>query len=442
MSKGKSASRHSDSHHSGSHHSDSRIALSSVLSLALVLVAACGGPDAGGGADATVFEGARLIVGDGSAAIEDAVFIVENDRFTQVGSRVDVQIPGGATRVDLSGKTVMPSLVNAHVHLASEREGRIEQLQHMAYYGAGAVLSLGLDTGDLPFEMRNEMVPDGARSQSAGRGITAPEQGRTEVPHWVTSEEEARAAIQELAADRVDFVKIWVDDRGGQFERLSPSFYGAVIDEAHANGLRVTAHIFRLEDAKGLLRAGIDAFAHGIRDMDIDDELVALWKERPDVVLVPNLPGPGVALDLSWLSGTVPAEQLAGMQAAQRDRPAAQESFGIQARNLNRLNREGITIAFGTDGSSPWAVHQEMEDMVRAGMSPADVIAAATGTSADLMEMDDTGAIVVGKSADFIVLDANPLDDITNTRRIDAVYLRGSAIDREGLGARFRGVSQ
>ena len=414
---------------------------SSLLSLVLVLFTACGGPDASGGENAIVFEGARLIIGDGSAFIEDAVFVVENDRFTQVGPRADVTLPDGATRVDLSGKTVMPALVNAHVHLASDRETRIDQLQHMAYYGAGAVLSLGSDEGAVPFEMRTEMVPDGARSQSAGRGITSPEQGRSEVPHWVTSDQEARAAVQELASDQVDFVKIWVDDRGGQFERLAPEFYGAVIDEAHANGLRVTAHIFRLEDAKGLLRAGIDAFAHGIRDMDIDDEVVALWKDRPDVVLVPNLPGPGVALDLSWLSGTVPANQLAQMQSAQRDRPQSQESFGIQARNLDRLSREGITIAFGTDGSSPWAVHQELEDMVRAGMSPADVIAAATGTSADLMEMGDIGTIVVGKSADFIVLDANPLDDITNTRQIDAVYLRGAAIDREGLGARFRGGS-
>jgi len=158
--------------------------------------------------------------------------------------------------------------------------------------------------------------------------------------------------------------------------------------------------------------------------------------------LVPNLPGPGVALDLSWLGGTVPSEQLAEMQASQTDRPAAQESFGIQARNLNRLNSEGITISFGTDGSSPWAVHQEMEDMVRAGMSPAEVITAATGTSAELLEIGDIGTIAAGKSADFIVLDTNPLDDITNTRQIDTVYLRGSAIDREALGARFRGASQ
>ncbi len=405
--------------------------------LAAILVAGCAGPETGG--EATVFEGARLIVGDGSAAIEDAVFVVEGDRITQAGQRADVEIPESATRVDLSGKTVMPALVNTHVHLASTRAERIDQLQHMAYYGAGLAVSLGLDDGNVGFEMRDEVIADGARSRTAGRGITAPEEGRTEVPIWITSEAEARTAVQELAANQVDLIKIWVDTRNDQFVKLTPALYGAVIDEAHSEDLRVTAHIFNLEDAKGLLRAGIDAFAHGIRDRDIDDELVALWSERPNVVLVPNLPNPGVAGDLSWLSGTVPAADLQRMQEAQRDRPAAQESFGIQARNLARLSQAGITVAFGTDGSTPWAVHQEMEDMVRSGMTPAQVIVAATRNSAELMQMTDIGTVEVGKSADFIVLDANPLDDITNTRRISEVYLRGTAVDREALGARFTG---
>ena len=405
--------------------------------LAAILVAGCAGPETGG--EATVFEGARLIVGDGSATIEDAVFVVEGDRITQAGQRADVEIPESATRVDLSGKTVIPALVNTHVHLASTRAERIDQLQHMAYYGAGLAVSLGLDDGDVAFEMRDEVIADGARSRTAGRGITAPEEGRTEVPIWITSETEARTAVQELAANQVDLIKIWVDTRNDQFVKLTPALYGAVIDEAHSEGLRVTAHIFNLEDAKGLLRAGIDAFAHGIRDRDIDDELVALWSERPNVVLVPNLPNPGVAGDLSWLSGTVPAADLQRMQEAQRDRPAAQESFGIQARNLARLSQAGITVAFGTDGSTPWAVHQEMEDMVRSGMTPAQVIVAATRNSAELMQMTDIGTVEVGKSADFIVLDANPLDDITNTRRISEVYLRGTAVDRETLGARFIG---
>jgi imidazolonepropionase-like amidohydrolase len=129
------------------------------------------------------------------------------------------------------------------------------------------------------------------------------------------------------------------------------------------------------------------------------------------------------------------------LQEGSADRPAAQEAFAIQARNLDRLAREGIRVAFGTDGSVAWAPHLEMEDMVRAGMSPADVIVAATGTSAELMRMADVGTLQVGKSADFLVLDANPLEDIRNTRRIASVYLRGVAIDRAAIGARLRGAT-
>jgi len=400
-----------------------------------------GGCEAGSDAPASsavVFEGARVIVGDGGV-IDDAVFVVDDGLIGQVGASGAIDIPAGAARVDLSGKTVMPAIVNAHFHLIPEREGRTEQLRHSAYYGTSLAISLGLDDGDAAFEMRDEVLADGARSQTAGRGITSPEPGRSEVPHWVTTEDEARAAVRELAHQQVDIVKIWVDDRGGQYERLSPELYGAVIDEAHANGLRVTAHVFRLEDAKGLLRAGVDAFAHGIRDMDVDDELVELWWERPNVVLVPNLPGPGVAENFDWLAGTVSADRIAEMNEGSTDRPEAQEFFGIQARNMVRLHGEGFPVAFGTDGGSPWAVHQELADMVRAGMSPADVIVAATGTSAAFVGADDLGMIEAGKSADFIVLDANPLDDITNTRMIDAVYLRGVAVDREGMGAELLG---
>ncbi len=416
-------------------------ALPTLLGVIVVLMTACAVQDADPSSSVTAFVGARLITGDGSV-IEDGVLLVDADRFMEVGARTEIEIPAGAARVELDGATIMPTIVNAHSHLSAERSERISQLQHMAYYGAGAVVSLGHDSGEVPFAMRAEIVPDGARSKTAGRGITSPEPGRSEVPFWVTSEQDARAAVQELAAQQADIVKIWVDDRNGQYERLSPALYGAVIDEAHQHGLMVTAHVFRLEDAKGLLRAGIDVFAHGIRDLDVDDELVALWNERPNVVLVPNLPGPGVPLDLDWLSSTIPAADLQRMQEASVERPAAQEAFAIQARNLVRLSEAGVKIAFGTDGSAAWTVHQEMEDMVRSGMSEADVIVAATGSSAELMGWDELGTLAPAKSADFIVLEGNPLEDITHTRRIRSVYLRGAEVDRQAIATRLKGEPQ
>ncbi len=382
-----------------------------------------------------VYEGARLIVGDGSAPIENGTFSVDEGQIIEVGAAGSIAVPDGAARVDLSGMTVIPAIVDAHVHMSTTRDELIADLQRRAYFGVGAAISMGSDDAGTPLEIRNEVIPDAARFLSAGLGITSPEPGRR-VVHWVTTEDEARQAVRDEAARDVDMIKIWVDDRDGQYDKLSPEIYTAVIEEAHANGLQVAAHIFNLEDGKGLLQAGVDVFAHGVRDLDIDQEFLDLVAERPDVVLVPNLPARGVPTDLGWLAGTMPDDQLQALQATEAD-PAAQEAHGIQARNLARLSEAGMIVAFGTDGNTPWAAHVEMEDMVEAGMSPADVIVAATGTSAAALGLTDMGTIEAGKSADFVVLEANPLDDITNTRRIASVYLRGEEVDREGIRSRL-----
>jgi len=387
--------------------------------------------------NALVFEGMRLIVGDGSAPIENGVFVVDEGRFLAAGAVGQVETPPGAHRIDLTGRTVIPALLDTHVHLSVPREELIDDLNRRAYYGVGAALSLGHDDGDAALQVRGEPIRGAARALTAGRGITRPEPGRSEAPYWVDTEEEARAAVRELAEKEVDIVKIWVDDRGGRYEKMTPELYGAVIDEAHMHGLRVTAHIYTLEDAKGLLRAGVDSFAHGVRDMEVDDEFVELVRERPEVVLVPNMGSRGVFEDLGWLSGTIEPDELAELQSGYQDRPEAQASHAIEAANLARLHAEGMKIALGTDGNAGWRPHIEMADMVAAGMTPHEVLVSATSGAAEFLRLDDMGTIAAGKSADFVVLEGNPLADITNTRRIESVYLRGKPVDREVLSANW-----
>jgi len=374
----------------------------------------------------TAYEGARLIVGDGRV-IENATLVVEGTRIAQVGSTADVRVPAGATRLSLAGKTVMPMIVDTHTHLSTTRDALIRDLKQRAYFGVSGALSLGLDSFEL-LAMRNELIPGAARYFSAGKGITRIEPGRA--TFQINSEAEARKAVQENAAHRADIIKVWVDEREGKVEKVTPAQYAAIIDEAHNRGLRVTAHIFHMDDAKGLMRAGLDAFAHGVRDKDIDEETVSMLKARPYLTLTPNLPDRGVKKDWSWLRAGLPAAEFAKLEEANKDNPKAQAFYGIQARNLAKLNAAGVRVTLGTDGNRPWGPHEEMEDMVLAGMTPMQVIVAATRNSAGFVRMTDAGTLEAGMSADFIVLDANPLDNITNTRRISSVILRGAPVDR------------
>jgi imidazolonepropionase-like amidohydrolase len=381
-------------------------------------------------AGVTVFEGARVIIGDTRPPIENASFVVRGARFAQVGRAADVRAPAGAVRVNLSGKTVMPAIIDTHTHLSQTREMLLDDLRHRAYFGVGAAMSLGQDTTDASFQVRAQTMPGLARFFTAGRGITAPEPGRTTAPYWVTTVAEARKAVQENAAKKVDIIKIWVDDRMGSVKKLSPELYSAVIDEAHKSGLRVIAHIYTLDDAKGTLKAGLDAFAHGVRDKELDQEFMALVKQHPNLVLGPNMPDRGVVAPVDWLRSSLPADQYAALEKGNTNRPDAQAFWGIQARNLAKMNAAGVRIVVGTDGNTPYAPHFEMADMVAAGMTPMQVLVAATSQGAQFLRMTDTGTIEAEKSADFLVLDANPAEDITNTRKISSVYLRGAMVDR------------
>jgi imidazolonepropionase-like amidohydrolase len=424
---------------------------------------------------AALFESARLIVGDGKAPIENSAFLVENNRFTKIGKKGEIQLPAGAVRVDLTGKTVMPALIDVHSHLGFlkqldgsmskvnfNRENLIDHLNRYAYHGFAAVISMGTDFGELPYQLREEVIPGAALFRTVGRGMAWPGSGpndpaRNDVPYVVTTVEQARQAVRELAPHNPDFVKIWVDDRNHTQKKLTPDLYGAAIDEAHKNNLRAIAHVFDLEDAKGLVRAGIDGFTHLVRDKDIDDEFIALLKQRPNIFFTPNLGVTSRAIDAgrpAWLDDpvlheTIPPSQIQRLEKQFSNRKpealaATRASWDLQVRNLAKLRAAGVRIVLGSDSAGDpsrvigWHAIWEVDTLARAGMPPAEVIVASTRLAAETLKLNQLGMVAAGKSADFVVLDANPLDNIANTRKIAKVYLRGQEVDRAAMRAKWQ----
>jgi imidazolonepropionase-like amidohydrolase len=400
------------------------------------------------------FVGATLFDGTGAPPIPDAVLVVRDGRILSVGPAGQVTIPEDAERVDVGGRFIIPGLVNAHGHIGSadglqtgaavNTDDNVQrQLALSARYGVTTVVSLG-DDREAGFRARegNESPGlDRARLFVAGPVVTA------------KTPDDARRAVREVAALKPDWIKIRVDDNLGAGTRMPPEVYRAVIEEARARKLPVAAHIFYLEDAKGLLRAGVDFLAHSVRDLPVDAELIGLMRER-DVCLSPTLmrevstfvyesrpaffddPFFTREADPKVMAVLEEPERQAAM-AKSRAAQAYKKGLEVARGNVKALHDAGIRIASGTDSGPParfqgYFEHLELEELVRSGLTAAQALAAGTGTAARCQGLGDrVGILGIRRWADFIVLSANPAEDVRNTRTIESVWIAGNRVPRE-----------
>ena len=394
------------------------------------------------------FVGGRIIDGTGAVAIENGVLVVRDGRIEAVGTSDSVTVPADAEQIDVSGRTLMPGMVNAHGHVnniegldqVDYTEAQVErQLGLYARYGVTTVFSLG---GDGPESMTVRDRQDStdlehARIYVAGNIVTGP------------SPEEAREQVADVAASGADVVKIRIDDNLGSGTKMTQETYQAVIEAAHEHGLKLTAHMYYLEDAKGLLEAGADLLAHSVRDVAVDDELVTLLRET-GVCYCPTLMREVSTFayesrpdwfDDEFFSKEVDPAVIAALDSEawrERSSSASAQTYKAQLEvakaNLKTLSDAGIPIAMGTD-TGPAArfqgyfEHGELALMVEAGLTPMQAIVASTSSAAQCMEVDaDLGSLEAGKWADFLVLGANPLDDIANTKTLETVYVAGNVV--------------
>ena len=408
-----------------------------------------------------------LIDGSGGPAIGGAAMLIDNGRISWIGSAQRLNPPADAEVIDFTGKFVMPGIINLHGHVGSTvdltqdakfftRENIEKTLRTYASYGVTTVLSLGTDQ-DLIFKIRDEQRagrPTYARVYSAGQGFTLKGGvgGMPGVTHNLAPGDIAEIPkdIDQLAAKKVDIVKVWVDDGLGRRPKIPFDFTKAIIDNAHRDQLRVAAHIFYLADAKQLVDGGVDALAHSVRDQAVDQELIdsmkkhGTWQEAATLTreasMVVYAKPPAFLTDPFFTRSVSPAVVAALNDPDYQKKIAADPDFakyagflGMAQQNLKRLADAGVRYGMGTDSGVPgrfpgFFEQWEMELMVEAGLTPSQVIVAATKSGAEFLHAKDLGTLEIGKWADLIVLSANPAANIRNTRSIEAVYVAGNRV--------------
>jgi len=421
-------------------------------------------------AETTVLQNFTLIDGTGSEPMAKASMVIVDGRIHWVGPADKLRLPSGGQNINLAGKYVMPGIINLHGHVgntidlaqdpANFTRGNVEsQLRSYANYGVTTVCSMGSEQ-TLIMEMRAEQRltnrPKMARIYTALRGFTgvggypttAP--GMKGVPYEVSTVEEVRKDVSQLAGEKVDIVKIWVDDHLGKDKKIPFDLSRAIIEEAHKHHLKVAAHVFYLADAKALVNAGLNGLAHSVRDKPVDDELIQMMKTRRAWQAAATLTReastfvfatPSPMLDDPFFAPSVSAGTLRTLKnpefqkrmAADPDAAHGREWLEMAKKNLKTLFDAGVKCGFGTDTGPPRRIQGyfeqwEMELMAEAGLTPLQIITIATKNSAEFLGARDLGTLKKGKWADLVVLGKNPLENIKNTRSIESVWIAGNKV--------------
>jgi imidazolonepropionase-like amidohydrolase len=405
-------------------------------------------------AQTTAFVGARILDGTGRT-IDAGTIVVRDGVIVDVGPAASVRVPEGATRVDAAGKTIMPGIVNAHGHLSAvdgfksgaqyyTRDGLLRQLRAYATYGVTTVFSLGDDQADA-FTLRAEQAtaPPGRARVFVGGPIVGD-----------ATADAARASTDKVVALKPDLIKIRVDDNLGSSKKMPAEAWRATLERAKAAKLKLAAHIFYLEDATALAEAGAEFIAHSVRDLPVDARFLAAMK-KTNACYSPTLmrevstfvyeSTPSWVNDPFFRRGygadIVAEASDAGRQAKFKGSPAFatgqkyKAGLEVAKANLKHVQDAGIRVAFGTDTGPAgrfqgFFEHLELEMMVQSGLTPMQAIVSATGNAAACWDKQGViGTIAKGAQADLLVLAKNPLENITNTRTIDAIYIGGRRFD-------------
>jgi imidazolonepropionase-like amidohydrolase len=436
--------------------------------VATLMLGACNiGSSEAPGEDVQAYTNFTLIDGTGGPAVENAGMLVEGGRIAWIGPAGELEIPDGVEPTDLTGKHVMPGMMDLHVHLGNvvdlnqdkanySTESVERDLRTYASYGVTTVLSMGTDQ-DLIFGLRGaqrEGRPETTRVYTAGQGLVfeGGYGGLAGVNNQVATVDEAVAEVNAQADKGVDIIKFWMDDELGTMPKMPYEMSQAIIDTAHERGLRVAAHIFYLADAKELVEQGVDALAHAVRDLPVDQELIeamnakGVWQvaetlSREASMFVYGEPAP--FLGDPFFRRSVSEETLKQLASPERQQTVSSqphfhdypEFLQAAQANYKRLADGGVDFAFGTDSGPPgrfpgYFAHWELALMVDAGFTPAEALHAATGRAAEFLQVEDLGTLERSHWADFVVLDADPLADILNSRAINSVYIAGRQVQQ------------